>query len=587
MASAQLAVRPVERAATKSAASSAPGRRDIKPLTALRFFPAMAVVLYHAADYFSCWRGLGNYYIVGQAVTFFFILSGFILTQNYFQLSDFKGAAKFYLARFSRIWPAHLCSLLLLVMLIPEIFKPKGNMLPVFVSNMFMTHSWYPSWRVFFSYNAPSWSNATEMFFYLSFPFLLWSMRKQWYFPVLITGSVLAALLLACNAAHLPEFDPLKLSNQGLIYINPLSRIFEFAVGMSAALLWRNHLHKIEINKFVATLIEIGIIVGTCVLNVYSGVIRYASVSWAGDAGAYWIQNSGPSIIAFSMLILTFACERGYISRLFNNSFLVLLGELSFGIYMLHGVLITYLGINFPQEQSLSTCLLFLSSVFIAAHLMSELIEKPLRKVLMSAGGELLNRWTAADKHVQTKGNKNSKSVADGITFKKGLVIATELLLLVGLVYNGLPTIHRISVEEAAALPQNALLEDQLLSEKLNLSSVSLAPATKELKSSAPQPSLPLHLVWQAEKNQTVDYNVSAVALDQNNAPISSTRYKMDGRFQRVKRGDYWTEDLQLQVPAAAKVKTVTLAVTSRNGKDMLHAAGTPANANYSLAIKL
>jgi peptidoglycan/LPS O-acetylase OafA/YrhL len=580
MAPTQIAERPATMAATKYGAAVDPGRRDIKPLTALRFFPAMAVVLYHAADYFSCWRGLGNYYIVGQAVTFFFILSGFILTQNYFNLSDIKGAVKFYIARFSRIWPAHVTSLLLLVMLIPEIFRPKGAMLPVFISNMFMTHSWYPSWRVFFSYNAPSWSNATEMFFYLSFPFLLWSMRKRWFFPILLTGSVLGALILACNAAHLPEFDPVKLSNQGVIYINPLSRIFEFAVGMSAALLWRRYLHTIQIDRFFATVLELSVLVGVCALNVYSGVIRYASVPWAGDAGAYWIQNSGPSVIAFSVLILTFACERGYMSRLFSNSFLVLLGELSFGIYMLHGVLITYLGINFPQEQSLSTCLLFLATVFIAAHLMSEIIEKPLRKILMSLGAKLMNRGSDQNKDSLSK-KPNVQNT--GLKLKKILVIAAELLLLAGLVYTALPTIHRVSVEDIAAQQTTALLEDENLSNTLTLSSVSIAGKQTDASSAL----LPLHLVWQAQNDQTVNYTVTATALDKNDAPITSLRYKMDGRNQHVKAGDYWAEDLQMQVPDRNLVRTVKIAVRSKNGKELLRASSIPASENYSLAFKL
>jgi hypothetical protein len=247
---------------------------------------------------------------------------------------------------------------------------------------------------------------------------------------------------------------------------------------------------------------------------------------------------------------------------------------------MLHGVLITYLGINFPQEQSLSTCLLFLATVFIAAHLMSELIEKPLRKVLMSAGAKLLNMGAAAKNTVQSKASLSSSSPKDGFALEKGLLIATELFLLLGLIYNGLPTIHRISVEEAAAQDQNTLLEEQVLADRLNLSSAWVAPTNSSKQ-------LPLHLVWQAQKNQTVDFTVSATALDQNNVPISSLRYRMDGRYQRVKRGDYWTEDLQLQVPPSAKIKTVTLAVTSRNGKELLRSASAPQNAQYSLAIKL
>src|SRR5277367_4977878 len=48
-----------------------------------------------------------------QGVTFFFVLSGFILTHVHPQLTSFKEVKQFFIARFARIWPTLALTVLL------------------------------------------------------------------------------------------------------------------------------------------------------------------------------------------------------------------------------------------------------------------------------------------------------------------------------------------------------------------------------------------------------------------------------------------------------------------------------------------
>lgn len=572
-----------------------PPRRDIKTLTSLRLFPAFAVVLYHAGEYFSCWKGVvSSPFVFEYAVTFFFVLSGFILTLNYLKLSDLRGTCKFYLARFARVWPAHASSLALLLFLIPEIFSIKGSAFPMFCSNLFLCQSWIPSWKTYFSYNAPSWTNSTEFFFYICFPFLLWALKKKWWSPVLFAASLTVAVICFCNILKLPEFHPTALSYQGLITIHPLGRILEFACGMLVAVVFQKHLLKLELKTALATALEIGVIAFMIGLNLASKPLRYASIPLLGEAGAFWLQNSALSLFCFSLLIPIFALEKGWISRAMAHPIPVRLGELSFGVYMLHGVILTYLGVNFPQAQSLSVCLTFLLIVLIAAHLMGELLEKPARGAMLGFGNKIIARLfpLASDAQEMQKpgsaenadnarrknnaaGSQQASSTAIAINSKwNKYFLASELLIFAAIIYLSLPTIKPLSFGEAKALESLSQITSIEFAPYLKLRAAKVENKSKDLS---------CHFVWQALKNEEVNFTVTAVLLDEKMNPVGSTIYAQDGRRSKVESGQSWYESCKITPFGQAKKFSRVLVSVARNKRETLHYAGGPQNCSFIL----
>src|SRR5688500_18317145 len=93
--------------------------KKIDALTSLRFVAAALIVLHHSRGLFDFDQSLGDPFQLSQAVSFFFVLSGFILTYVYPSLGD-TGARRFFLARVARIWPAHVAAFLLIVALVPS-----------------------------------------------------------------------------------------------------------------------------------------------------------------------------------------------------------------------------------------------------------------------------------------------------------------------------------------------------------------------------------------------------------------------------------------------------------------------------------
>ncbi|WP_215414323.1 acyltransferase family protein, partial [Escherichia coli] len=90
------------------------GRNDLLIRTFLRFFAAAMIVLGHGHGLFGS-LGIATTISLAQGVSFFFVLSGFILTYNYPKLKTFAEVKGFYVARFARILPSHLFAMLLLV----------------------------------------------------------------------------------------------------------------------------------------------------------------------------------------------------------------------------------------------------------------------------------------------------------------------------------------------------------------------------------------------------------------------------------------------------------------------------------------
>lgn len=148
----------------------------LEPLTSVRFFLALGVVLFH---YQLAWSlpveasGLLNRARLGVDV--FFILSGFILTHVYLQGDAMPSYRRFLVARFARIYPAHLFILVSMLALVGGaavfgIGLEAGRFnAPDFLQTLLLIQAWFPR-QTLVLWNGPAWSLSAEWFAYLIFP---------------------------------------------------------------------------------------------------------------------------------------------------------------------------------------------------------------------------------------------------------------------------------------------------------------------------------------------------------------------------------------------------------------------------------
>lgn len=289
----------------------------IKPLTSLRFVFALMVFAAHCYvidSHFS--HFLYKEGFVG--VSFFFVLSGFIIAYNYQRKFEDKDVSrrKFWVARFARVYPLHLATLLLSLLTGGYLLAMNWDTVLRFCSQLFLLHPFVPKIEYFFSFNSPSWSLGCEQLFYVLFPFLALRFRNaRGLFRVLIVVGILVALGM--------YFTPEE-QRRAYWYVNPLTRLPDFLVGMLLFNLYDKRAKNWSLNR--ATWLEAG------------AIVLFLAFYYFGSAGLlpkvyrysvyYWLP--------VSLVIYVFAVNKGRISRFLSNKYLVIGGDISYSMYLIH-----------------------------------------------------------------------------------------------------------------------------------------------------------------------------------------------------------------------------------------------------------
>src|SRR6059058_3042740 len=104
---------------------------ELSGLTGIRFYAALGVFLYHVPSFIpgmKAFGGSGVLFNLGDlGVSFFFVLSGFILTYNYANVFregvPSAGYKRFLWDRLTKIYPVHFLTLLIVLPI--AIFSPQ------------------------------------------------------------------------------------------------------------------------------------------------------------------------------------------------------------------------------------------------------------------------------------------------------------------------------------------------------------------------------------------------------------------------------------------------------------------------------
>lgn len=305
----------------------------ISCLTSLRFIAATMIVVHHSRS--MLWLSVDDFRGIplDHAVSFFFILSGFVLAYKYPRL-DRASVARFYLARFVRVWPLHFCAFLVLVaMYWPYSWEFIRKDFPLTAANVLLVQGWIPIKEVYFSWNWLSWAVSAEVFFYLLFPVLVRGFERTWKYKLCGSLLLVAILVALCNYTA-PPAD----IQTGILYINPLSRLFEFVLGMATALLWREYGGKVNPQGMKGSLLEAGVFCGT-IASIYYASSLIAICGFMGSAGREYLSHTSSALL-FAALIFVMANQSGVVSKILQFKPLVLLGEASYVIFIFHQVIL-------------------------------------------------------------------------------------------------------------------------------------------------------------------------------------------------------------------------------------------------------
>lgn len=360
--------------------------KRLDALTSLRFFAAGAIVIHHLSGQFGVPANFTSNLNLGQGVTFFFILSGFILAYVYPQL-DGPRARRFLVARIARIWPLQVVMLLATLPFALPLIRTwtVTQGVGITLAHFTLLHAWVPDPKYGIAFDPPSWSLSAELFFYLCFPLLIWRWRTTWHWKIVLT------LLLVVGVAMLRYIPAFKsLDPPVLIYKLPVANLFEFTLGIGAMHIWRALQPRITFSRWVGTAIELSslLLVGVVMLHTIDWATRLMRVPLIGREGFIWLGNSGFVFLPFAILIVVMALDMGWVARALQTPFLVLLGEISFSVYMVHYAILIFADAHPPLYAAYSYPMLravYLGAVLLTAYVTWTLIEMPSRWVILTA----------------------------------------------------------------------------------------------------------------------------------------------------------------------------------------------------------
>jgi peptidoglycan/LPS O-acetylase OafA/YrhL len=315
----------------------------IRSLTGARFIAALLVVCFHFVP--QAPAGMNSIIRNGYlGVPFFFVLSGFILTYNYASDSQQRfGARSFWVARFARIYPIYLVSL---VLSLPFFFRDLPGQVPaiggrvasdsgvIIFFSVTLTHTLAVLDPIVSLPNTPGWTLSIEAFFYLIFPLLARSIARLNRSAALAAGVSMVALLALLDTLVLPA-----LPGQGRL------------LGMHGRLLWPNH-PLAQLPIFLSGAAAARLFIRTRVnrkLASFSGVavtavciLLFAGLAADVPARLGMLQNAVATAL-FSVLIYFLAFDRGMIAMCLAVPAMLVLGEASYALYILQAPLGGYL----------------------------------------------------------------------------------------------------------------------------------------------------------------------------------------------------------------------------------------------------
>tara|TARA_B100002052_G_scaffold291357_2_gene311238 strand:- start:2775 stop:4082 length:1308 start_codon:yes stop_codon:yes gene_type:complete len=268
-----------EQALKVSSSAARPARERFMGLEWLRFGLGVFIIWFHTLHVYKPMR-FWTHYVTDLgffATSTFFVLSGFLLSHVYLDRRQDHAmrepARSFWVKRFSNLYPIHIGSLILAVLVIqivawmaitpadaartarfvaydinrPELFAGEmrhlmGNaeLLINLGLNLVMLQAWNPFYLTF---NPPAWSISVLFFFYLWFP---------WIGPALLRLAHHGrALAITCAIYIVPALVVIAISNfdtpeTGILHRNPIIRFPEFVAGI---LLYAIYARRRDINR--------------------------------------------------------------------------------------------------------------------------------------------------------------------------------------------------------------------------------------------------------------------------------------------------------------------------------------------------
>lgn len=275
----------------------------------MRFVAILAVFIHHIDNKFSSYISWGYF-----GVDLFFVISGFLITSILLKTDgSFKTIYLQFIARRSlRIFPLYY--LVLLVLLLAGIFVVEKNAISLF------TYTFNYSFP-FLDLNNPImhfWSLSTEEQFYLFWPFVVLGLKKELNVLMIVVISIICFGYLQMYYSIIPSLEAYN-------YTGLPARMGSLGLGGLGAILFKTR------NKWIMGFLEkMWIEYVMYVVLILS--LTYMNALLMGISSIYFVLKAAND-----------SFHSNIISRILANKKIKHLGQISYGLYIYHGLVFYYM----------------------------------------------------------------------------------------------------------------------------------------------------------------------------------------------------------------------------------------------------
>ena len=558
--------------------SGGESKSKIDTLTSLRFFAAAAIVVYHSRGHFGIPSDYLSPFVLDQGVSFFFVLSGFILSLVYGEKlkegglnagSRLADILSFIVARFARIWPLHVATLVLVAFLLPE--KWNHDLSPVnLLASLCLMQSWIPINDVSFAFNGVSWSLSAELFFYLSFPFLIVAYEKNWLRNSLLALGLMTSLACLCATMGFPELVGNSVSMHELMYVSPLSRVFEFSLGIGAFALarrWHINLRAGEAAagassfklRLVFTIMEVAVLLiglfvayrSTRISSFLAGAMDTLLPGLKAPLNL-WLMHGGSVALVFALMIIVFSFGRGLLSKVLSWPLLVYLGEISFSVYLSHRLLLHYYYNHFATVDGAMPIAVYWLVLLSVSHLLYVFVECPCRSLIVG----LFRRFQKGARPEGVSSSWSQILPQFRLSLLNRFFLAAEalfLLALPALLFSG-PALARLEGSQLTPTVLDSVSKPLArLGDDVELLSVS---GRDEIGGKRK-----VILTWRALRHQKLNGFVTLHLYTPDNVYYKRRDYKRAWREEEVASGPIWRDEVLLNREETATTSHVHVGI--------------------------
>ncbi len=367
------------------AAVQAAERRPALPaLTGLRTLLALTILMFHftpagLASVRHPWFTLYPIINIGYVfVSFFFLISGFILSYNYAHRPGGVRKLDFWMARFSRLYPVYLLTLLISIpiLLVEWHTRSRSDFWMGAVATPLLAQGFFPHLATF--WNVVSWTLSCEVVLYIAFPFLL---RVRWpSSPWLLALMVLGFWALGLVPHTIYHFtNPDHLSHPAdrfsdgtwlnTLKYTPIAYLCTFLAGLTLGRL-HDALHLTPRSRVL--------------LGLAGFLLAWVAIYHVAPNVPYILVHGGLFTPVWSLIILGLA-DANPLARIFSMRPLVAVGTSTYALYLLHFNVFTLLQWNHVAERLHVTALdPWISYVFVILLAMAvrRWVEHPCQKLI-------------------------------------------------------------------------------------------------------------------------------------------------------------------------------------------------------------